>query len=97
MGEKYRYFSVKYAMQINGVPHRPSMCYPIRGAAMEHTVMDLITKGDARGFTEEVRFVTGVPYPVKKPGPAAPAVAQVEGKKLTVPSSASPRRGKKEA
>jgi hypothetical protein len=100
MDSKYKFFSVKDAVKMDGVPYRPSMCYPIRGAAMERTVMDLIAKGAARGFTEEVRFVTGVPYPVKKPEPAVPAAAKVEGQKLTVPSSASSassRRGRREA
>jgi 2-hydroxychromene-2-carboxylate isomerase len=97
MNGKYTFFSVRNTVKMDGVPYRPSMCYPIRGAAMERAVMDLIAKGEARGFSEEVRFITGVPYPVKKPEAAAPAVAKVEGQKLTVPSSAAPRRGRKEA
>jgi hypothetical protein len=93
MGDRITFFSVKRNMTIDGVPYRPAMCYPITSLAMERAVLDLIAKGEARGFAEEVRFVTGVPYPVKKTAPPAPAAAKVQGKKLTVPSSAS-RKGK---
>jgi hypothetical protein len=91
MSEKYSFFSVKHSMKIDGVPHRPAMCYPIRGTAVERAVLDLIAKGEAKGYAEEVRFITGVPYPIKKPEPASGA-AKVDGQKLTVPSSASRRR-----
>jgi hypothetical protein len=95
MAGKYTFFSVRYAMKIDGVPYRPSMCYPVRGAAMERAVNELIERGEARGFTEEVRFITGVPHPVRKPAPAGAAEAKVAGQKLTVPSSASARSGRK--
>jgi hypothetical protein len=60
---------------------------------MERVAAELIAKGEAKGYAEEVRFVTGVPVPVKKPDAAA-APSPVRGNRLTVPSSAS-RKGRK--
>jgi hypothetical protein len=93
MGEKIAFFSVKVPRRIDGDVYRSAMCYPVIGTAMERIVADLIAKGEARGFAEEVRFINGVPYPIKKPAAPAPAETRVQGKKLTIPSSAS-RKGK---
>lgn len=85
-----RFFSVRQGIKINGEIYRPGMCYPIRSDALRKTVAALISSGDAVGYPEEVRFVTGRPVPVKKPvaAPAAPK-AQVQGQRLQVSSSAS--------
>ena len=45
----------------------PSVCYRLTHdtqAAVEKLALD----GDARLYAEEVRFISGVPHPVKKPG-----------------------------
>jgi endonuclease YncB( thermonuclease family) len=91
MSGKTAFFSVKHGVQIDGAPYRPAICYPVRGLAMERAVAELIAAGAARGYAEEVRFINGVPYPVKKP--PATAQAKAQGKKLGVSSSAS-RKGK---
>jgi hypothetical protein len=61
-----KYFSVKHSTKIQGVNHIPSVCYPLP-SSLQATIEAMAAKGLARIYTEKVRFVTGVPYPVKKP------------------------------
>lgn len=86
-----RFFSVRQGVKINGAVYRPGICYPLNGASLERSVAALIASGDAAGYPEEVRFITGRPVPVRKAGDA-PAGAKVQGRQLTVPSSASRAR-----
>jgi hypothetical protein len=88
---KGNFFSVKHSTTIRGAKHTPSVCYKLT-SDLQSTVEEM-AKGDnplAHIYPEEVRFVTGVPYPVKKPvaapsssvpaskgKPASPAPAQV--------------------
>jgi hypothetical protein len=68
---KSRYFSVKHGTRIQGVHYTPSVCY-LLPSSLQAAVEEMAAKDMARIYTEKVRFVTGVPYPVNKPeaGPA---------------------------
>jgi hypothetical protein len=61
-----KYFSVKYGTKIQGMLYIPSVCYPLP-SGLQTVIEDMAVDGLARIYTEKVRFVTGVPYPVKKP------------------------------
>jgi hypothetical protein len=70
-----RFFSVTHTTIIGGVRCTPTVCYrlPVEYA---QTITDMAAKGLARVFNEEQRFVSGVPYPVKKPSlPPKPSSA----------------------
>jgi hypothetical protein len=63
---KPRFFSVSGEVKIGGVTRRSAVCYPIRDESTEKAVLALVAEGRAQTYTEEVRFVTGVAYPMKK-------------------------------
>jgi hypothetical protein len=63
---KARFFSVRYSVKIQGVRYIPSVCYPL-SEGLRSVIEEMAGKDIAKVHTEEVRFVTGVPYPVRKP------------------------------
>jgi hypothetical protein len=69
---KGKYFSVKYSTKIQGTLYIPSVCYPLP-FGLQGAVEEMEKEGMAKIYTEKVRFVTGVPYPVRKPVTAAAA------------------------
>jgi hypothetical protein len=81
---KSKYFSVKYSTRIQGAHYAPSVCYPLP-TGLQVVIEEMAAKGMARIYAEKVRFVTGVPYPVKKPetgalaSPSAPAPEATAG------------------
>jgi hypothetical protein len=97
---KGRYFSVKYSMKIQGVRYIPAVCYPLP-PFLQDVVADMAAKDMATVYTEKMRFVTGVPYPVRKPEAAvltqpssvsAPKVSALTGK---TPATTEGRHGKR--
>jgi hypothetical protein len=66
---KAKYFSVKHGTKIQGALYVPSVCYPLP-QGLQTVIEEMAAKDMARIYPEKVRFVTGVPYPVKKPGSA---------------------------
>jgi hypothetical protein len=64
------FFSVLNPLKIAGVLYHPSVCYPVPGS-LENTIADLAGKGLVRVYQEEMRFVTGIAYPVKPKAPQA--------------------------
>jgi hypothetical protein len=69
---KGNFFSVRYATTIRGVRYIPSVCYKLT-RDLQQAVADM-AKGEnplARIYPEEMRFITGVAYPVKKPEAAS--------------------------
>jgi hypothetical protein len=62
---KGKYFSVKYRTKIQGVHYTPSVCYPLP-LGLQTVIEEMTVKDMAKIYMEKVRFVTGVPYPVKK-------------------------------
>jgi hypothetical protein len=66
-----RFFSVTHSTKIQGERYIPSVCYPL-SSGVQAAVEEMTTKGMARIYTEKVRFVTGIPFPVKKVEAAAP-------------------------
>jgi hypothetical protein len=63
---KAKYFSVKNSTTIQGMHYTPSVCYPL-SQGLQAVIEEMAAKDMARIYPEKVRFVTGVPYPVKKP------------------------------
>jgi hypothetical protein len=63
---KGKFFSVKYSTKIQGALYIPSVCYPL-STGLQTVIEEMAAKDMARIYTEKVRFVTGIPYPVKKP------------------------------
>ena len=55
---KWQYFSVKYAIRLDGKKHVPCVCYPIN-SAYRSTVLDLAKKGTATLYESKVRFLSG--------------------------------------
>jgi hypothetical protein len=69
-----QFYSVSRGMKIDGVVRRVSVCYPLTDN-VAGTVRKLVESGMARIYNEEMRFVSGVPIPMKRvvPKPQAPA------------------------
>jgi hypothetical protein len=63
---KGKFFSVKYSTRIQGALYIPSVCYPL-STGLQTIIEEMASNDMARIYTEKVRFVTGIPYPVKKP------------------------------
>jgi hypothetical protein len=63
---KARFFSVKHSTKIQGAHYTPSVCYPL-SQGLQAVIEEMAAKDIAKIYLEKVRFVTGVPYPVKKP------------------------------
>jgi hypothetical protein len=70
---KGKYFSVKYSTKIQGAHYIPSVCYPL-SSGLQTIIEEMAAKDMAKIYPEKVRFVTGVPYPVKKPETSTAAV-----------------------
>jgi hypothetical protein len=67
-----RFFSVKHTTNIGGAGRFiPSVCYKLT-QDIQAAVERMAAAGDAKLYNEEVRFVTGVAYPVKKPESSKP-------------------------
>jgi hypothetical protein len=64
---KGKFFSVTQSTRIQGAHYTPSVCYPL-SSGLQAVIEEMAAKDMAKIYTEKVRFVTGVPYPVKKPG-----------------------------
>jgi hypothetical protein len=62
---KSKFFSVKHSTKIQGAHYTPSVCYPL-SSGLQAVIEKMAAKDMARIYPEKVRFVTGVPYPVKK-------------------------------
>jgi len=60
-----QYFSTKYVLIILGVRYIPSVCYKL-DETIEPTIRELAEKGEVRLYAEKVRFVNGVPIPIKR-------------------------------
>ena len=67
---KSQFFSVKHSTNIGSARYIPSVCYRVT-QDVQAAVTKMAADGSAKLYAEEVRFVTGVPYPVKKPQPPA--------------------------
>jgi hypothetical protein len=63
---KHKFFSVKHTTKLGTTRYIPAVCYKIP-YSLQETIEGMAAQGLARVYAEEVRFVTGVPYPVKKP------------------------------
>jgi hypothetical protein len=61
-----QFFSVRYNCVINGQSFRPAVCYRLAGD-LQKAVEEMVEKELARIYSSEMRFVSGVAYPVKKP------------------------------
>jgi hypothetical protein len=61
-----QFFSVKYNCIINGQSFRPAVCYRLTGD-LQKVIEEMREKGLARIYPSEMRFVSGVAYPVQKP------------------------------
>lgn len=59
------FFSVRYNCVINGQSFRPAVCYRLTGG-LQKVVEEMREKDMARIYPAEVRFVSGVAYPVRK-------------------------------
>jgi hypothetical protein len=81
------WFSVHATCVISGVRYRAGVCYPL-GGDLQAAVEAMQARGEARIYPAEVRFVSGVAYPVAKPQ-AAPAA-----KTPPEPAPAVSRKGK---
>jgi hypothetical protein len=67
-----KYFSLKNSCLINGERFSNGIAYPLK-SSLERAVTDLVEKGEARMFDGPVRFVSGVPVPLRKQDAPAPA------------------------
>ena len=89
------FFSVTYTTSIGGVNHFPSVCYRLSGD-LRPTVEGMVKEGLAKIYDGEVRFVSGVPYPVKKTvPPREEPPAPLPSFAPTSSSAPSGKRGKK--
>jgi hypothetical protein len=70
------YFSVTYTASIGMMRCVPQVCYKM-SEDIRATVEDMEEKGLARIFQEEMRFISGVPMPIKKPGDKTEALSSV--------------------
>jgi hypothetical protein len=71
-----RFFSVTHSTKIQGERYIPSVCYPL-SSSLQTVIEEMAARDMARIYTEKVRFVTGVPYPVKKSEVATPRPVSV--------------------
>jgi hypothetical protein len=94
---KHKFFSVKHTTRLGVVRYIPAVCYKIP-YSLQETIEGMVAQGLARVYTEEVRFVTGVPYPVKKPVTEAAvrlsSVSAPKAEEKTVPVLPPVKRGR---
>lgn len=62
---EYTHFSVKQSCTIGGFSYRPVICYAIP-SELANTIENMEKKGMAKRYTEEMRFISGAPRPVRK-------------------------------
>lgn len=62
------FFSVSISCVFNGHKFRPGVCYKLSGGIKE-AVKSMEKNGQAKIYAEEMRFVTGVPHPIRKAEP----------------------------
>jgi hypothetical protein len=88
---KGKFFSVKHSTKIQGAHYIPSVCYPL-SSGLQTVIEEMAAKDMAKVYPEKVRFVTGVPYPVKKPETSAtvPQSSSVSASKVKTGSAAQP-------
>jgi hypothetical protein len=101
-----KFFSVSQGIAIQGAKFHPAICYPLT-PLLQPVVERMARDGTAKVYTERVRFVSGVAYPVKKPeapaavpqrssvslpGKAGDAIKQTAKKPLILPEK---QRGRK--
>ncbi len=60
-----KWFSVKGDMSIGGVKFKSGVCYKVQ-SGHEKVIEELASKKMAAVYDTEVRFVTGVPIPIRK-------------------------------
>jgi len=58
------HFSVSHSCTIGGTNYRPSICYPIPNS-LAKAIAEMATKGLAKMYPNEVRFVSGTARPMK--------------------------------
>jgi hypothetical protein len=61
-----KFFSVSKGVSIQGTKFNPAICYPLTDV-LRPVIEKLEAAGMARTYTEKMRFVSGVAYPVRKP------------------------------
>ena len=94
---RYKFFSVKHTTRLGAERYIPAVCYKIP-YSLQKTIDGMVAQGLARVYAEEVRFITGVPYPVKKP--AAEAAVQLssvsvpKAEEKDVPARSSVKHGR---
>jgi hypothetical protein len=88
---------VKHTTKLGAERYIPAVCYKIP-YSLQETIEGMVAQGLARVFAEEVRFVTGVPYPLKKPVTEAAArpssVPALKAEENSVPDLPSVKRGR---
>jgi hypothetical protein len=91
---KGQYFSVKYNCTIDNQAFRPAVCYRLTGS-LQKTIEEMAAKDLAKFYPEEVCFVSGAAYPVKRSG-----VIQVKDPvpndpvpQVAAPAAAKPGKG----
>jgi len=83
------FFSVTYTVTIGMARYVPQVCYKLP-EDIRATVEEMVDKGLAKIYEEEVRFISGSPVPVKKP----PAPAKSFSSASVADKSASTGKGK---
>jgi hypothetical protein len=69
---KGKFFSISQSVTIQGVRYHPAICYPLN-PQFRDVVEGMVKDGVAKIYGEKMRFISGVAYPVRKPGPARAA------------------------
>jgi hypothetical protein len=93
---KGQFFSIRYNCVINGQSFRPAVCYRLTGD-LQKAIEEMAEKGLARIYPSEMRFVSGVAYPVKKTSAAKAEVPVSNGDipKVAASAPAAPTTGQK--
>jgi hypothetical protein len=89
-----QFFSVRFNCVINGQSFRPAVCYRLTGG-LQKALEEMTEKGLARTYPSEVRFVSGVAYPVQKPPAAKVETPVSSGDSVRVNAAAAPVPGQK--
>jgi len=88
---KYAFYSVRNPVKLDGLRRVPSVCYPIPSQKAEE-MEKLAAEGLVVLYEQEVRFISGAPYPVAGAEPVvvqAPATEPAASKRKVRSSSAS--------
>jgi hypothetical protein len=92
---KGRFFSVKHSCAIGGQNFRPAVCYRLTGD-LQKAVEEMQGNELARIYPAEVRFVSGVAYPIQKPAALRQAVTAATAGSPGVGTGSSRKRGRRE-